>query len=66
MIERYERQAALYAALAAYAEDADSRRRYAEAKRDCVILAKILRRLKLIQTGEPSSSWDRRQDTSSI
>jgi hypothetical protein len=52
MIKRYERRAALYAALAAYSEDADSRRRYAEAKLACEILARILRRLKENQTGE--------------
>ena len=52
MIERYERRAALYAALAAYAEDADRRRIYDEAKRACEILARILRRLKENQTGE--------------
>ena len=46
MIAVYERRAARLAALAAYAEDPQDRRRYLEEKHDCEQMIKILRRLK--------------------
>lgn len=46
MIDQYERRAAMYAALAAYAEDADRRRKYKDEKSACERMIKVLKTIK--------------------